>query len=162
MLSINNYSDKQDIKRYCFFDIDGVLNTENDWKVQNYSINKTLFLNFCTFIKKNNLQPVIISSWRTGFIDSGNEKNTPQIKMLENMFLEQEIILKYKTPTIKGKRRDDEINRFLYYHDTDIYIILDDDLSEYRKISNHNYFVSSSHGFSKKDIIKCSKYMNSF
>lgn len=136
---------------YCFFDIDGVLNTASDWRCELYKLRDELVYNLCTFCKDNHLVPVIISSWRLGFVSSLDPKNSPQIKRLEKKFADHGLTLKYKTPVIKGKARSYEIDRFLEYHSCDRYIIIDDDETEYNHIRPQNYFVESEKGFTKED-----------
>lgn len=144
---ILNINQNNKEKGYCFFDIDGILNTSADWRIKTYSFRKDLVKRFCDYCKKNNYEPVMISSWRIGFYGENHEKNTPNIKELEEEFKKNELIIRYKTPELKGKSRDMEIERFLYYHPVERYIIIDDDKNEYQKITKHNYFIDSNIGF---------------
>lgn len=144
---INIFHKKQLLEPgFCFFDIDGVLNTESDWQFR-YYFRKNLVKKFCEYCKKYNYEPVMISSWRTGFMGPDHFDNLPHIKKLEEEFKNNGITLKYKTPVLKSKSRDQEIERFLYYHPVSRYIIIDDDKNEYGTITDHNHFVNSKVGF---------------
>ena len=63
-------------KRYCFFNVDGLLNRTKDWK-KHFTIDYGLVHLFCFFIAKNDLVPVMTSSWRVGFIGTGDVANAP-------------------------------------------------------------------------------------
>ena len=54
------------IGRYCFFNVDGLLNRSSDWK-KPFTINYGLVNFFCHFLSQNNLIPILTSSWRIGF-----------------------------------------------------------------------------------------------
>lgn len=136
--------------RYCFFDVDGVLNTSKDWKIQMYSLQPKLVDNFCKYLIKHKYEPVLISSWRAGFIEPNHSDNSPQIKRLEKMMAERGIVLKFKTPILKGRTRDAEIERFLYYNPAENYVIIDDDRTEYAKTSDQNVFIDCNRGFNLK------------
>lgn len=58
---------------YVFFDIDGVLNKRSQWK-QFYSLDAGCVDCFCGFLHRTGGVPIIMSSWRTGFLRSGSEK----------------------------------------------------------------------------------------
>ena len=72
--------------KFLFFDIDGVLNKSSDWKIRSYSMDDALIETFCRFVRKNKLTPVITSSWRSGFVKTLSEENSPQIRELESKF----------------------------------------------------------------------------
>jgi len=136
--------------KYCFFDIDGVLNTSNQWK-HLYSLNEKCIHEFCHFVKANNLTPVMTSSWRTGFVSTLNPDNLPHVKQLEQLFQQYNVTIADKTPVLNGRSRDKEIQRFLYFHPCDNYMIIDDDSSEYDVLTNKNYFVDAQIGFTNAD-----------
>lgn len=116
--------------------------------------------NICDLSKEINSELVITSSWRNGFKSSFHDDNLPQIKALELEMKLYDCIISYATPIFKSKSRDFEIERFLYYHPCQRYVIIDDDKNEYVNVSNRNLFVDSSVGFSSiyfkkaKDILK--------
>ena len=144
--------------KYIFFDIDGVLNKTSQWRTM-YSLDKDLVANFCNLVKKDGLMPIMTSSWRGGFVKSGSKDNIPQIKTLEEMFSAYGVRIAGKTPIFKGKSRDLEIERYLFYHPSSKYVILDDDRSEYESIDEHNYFVSSERGLEKGDVKQIQKLL---
>ena len=142
----------------CFFDIDGVLNKKEDWTTL-YSLDDKLIKIFCNILKDCKLTPVLTSSWRTGFVSPSSKKNTPNIQKLEEKLQKYGIKIYEKTPSLKGQSRDKEIERFLYYHENEVenYIIIDDDKTEFNKISEHNYFTDYKTGITKKDYDKIKK-----
>lgn len=112
-----------------FLDIDGVLNRKEQWKIP-YSLDKNCIKNFCAYAKRKNAKIVLTSSWRTGFISTKHEENLPQIKRLEKLLAEHGCEIADKTPILKGRTRDKEIERYLYFHPDD-YQIIDDDPDEF-------------------------------
>lgn len=146
--------------KYCFFDIDGVLNKSSDWRVKLYSLDKECLRLFCVFVKKYDLKPIIISSWRSGFISSGNPNNSINIKTLEDILSKYDVQIYSSTPILKGKSRDYEIKRYLFYHPSEQYVILDDDLSEYEEIPLKLILTDSNKGLTKNDLSKARKFLN--
>jgi len=134
-------------KRAIFFDIDGVLNTKDDWRRKTYSFRPALVQNLCLFAKENHCDLIMISSWRTGFKESFSKENLPHVTQLELEMDKYQIRIKGKTPVYKGKHRDKEIQRYLYDHPYQSYVILDDDKEEYLVPSERNLFLSSNVGF---------------
>lgn len=133
-----------------FLDIDGVLNKSSEL-TQMYSLNDDCIKEFASFCKSVNGKIVLSSSWREGFISTHNTSNTPQIKELEARLDSYGLIIADKTPKLRGRKRDDEIKRYLYFNDVKRYIIIDDDEDEYRELCDANYFVNSSYGFTYDD-----------
>ena len=146
--------------RYCFFDIDGVLNKSSDWRVKLYSLDIECVKLFCAFVKKYDLKLIIISSWRSGFISSGNLNNSINIKTLEDILSKYDVQIYSSTPILKGKSRDYEIKRFLFYHPSEQYVILDDDLSEYEEVPLKLILTDSNKGLTKSDLSKARKFLN--
>lgn len=140
-----------------FLDIDGVLNASCDW-TKPYTIREECLLNFAQLVKKMpSAKIVLTSSWKTGFCSSGSEDNLPQIASLEQKLARYGLHIHDKCPSLKGRTRDKEIERYLYFH-PEPYVIIDDDKKEYEKQLLHTYFVNAKTGFSKKDIggvLKC-------
>ncbi len=143
-----------------FLDIDGVLNRQSQWKTL-YTINEECVKEFANLCNKLPNKPdiVLTSSWRHGFTSTLNPQNASYIKNLENMLKKYGITISDKTPDLRGRTRDKEIQRYLYFHQqVTKYIIIDDDKNEYAEINKHNYFVDAAYGFSQKDIkgvMKC-------
>lgn len=120
--------------KYIFLDIDGVLNTEDSWKkpYQVFDSRVSLLSDLC---KETNAKIILISTWRVGY-DKEYDKCSEQIKNLIDSFSKYGIRIYDITPVLKGRSRDDEIERFLYFHPCDSYIILDDDTSIYKNTQN--------------------------
>lgn len=141
----------------CFFDIDGVLNTSSSWGRQ-YSLRRDLAANLCSFVKERNLDLIMTSSWRIGFISPMDKDNLPQIKQLEKIMAEYGATIKGKTPIFKGKARDLEINRYLACHPYDRVIVIDDDRGEYASLDNMTFlFTDSAKGFDKAALKRAMK-----
>lgn len=145
---------------YIFLDIDGVLNKSSQWK-RMYSLDEDCVRSFCSFVTQVNGQIILTSSWRSGFVDTLSKENTPQIKTLENMLLVHGIKIMDKTPYLPGRKRDKEIERFLYLKESDAmhedYIIIDDDKGEFGVMGKKNYFTDPAKGFCKWDVKQCLK-----
>lgn len=115
--------------KYIFFDIDGVLNTENTWKIP-YQLIDTKIKLLAKLQTETNARLVLISTWRLGY-DSNYDKCSEQIKKLIDLFKQNNIFISDITPILKNRSRDAEIERFLYFHPCDRYVVLDDDDSLY-------------------------------
>lgn len=132
---------------YIFLDVDGVLNTKNDWKIP-YTLNKKNIEYFCNYAKKVDGKVVLISSWRTGFSLFG--KNAPYIEELINCFNEYDVQIVGRT--VQSISRDAEILDYIQKHNVSEYIIIDDDVSLYHNLYSHLYLVDANYGFQKSDI----------
>ncbi len=145
---------------YIFLDIDGVLNKKSQWK-RMYSLDMECIENFCQFALETKGDIILTSSWRSGFVGTMSEENTSQIKELEKLLNEYGVTIKDKTPILKGRKRDAEIERYLYLNSPPgkcvNYIIIDDDRHEYGEVSVRNYFTDATCGFTKKDGKRCLK-----
>lgn len=134
---------------FIFLDIDGVLNTSNDWQ-KLYTLRENLVNNLCNSYPNSKI--ILISSWMEGFISRNNPKNSPQIKNLENI-LSNNVSIIGKIENTKEKR-DIRIQRYIEYHNiSSDYIIIDDDKSEYSPDflkNKHLYIVNSKYGFQGK------------
>lgn len=137
-------------RKICFFNVDGLLNKSSDWR-KPFTINYDLTNIFCRFLAKHDLIPVMTSSWRIGFNKSGDMGNAPYIKELEAIFARYGLRIYDKTPILKGRPRDKEIERFLYFHHNPQYIVIDGDPDEYEKADSHVCFIDPESGFTKKD-----------
>lgn len=143
---------------FIFLDIDGVLNTKSQWN-RMYPLNAECIKYFAEFCKKVNGTIILTSTWRPGFVATNSPENTPQIKQLEDLLAIYDLCITDKTPVLKGRSRDKEIERYLYFHPTDDYIILDDDKNIFAIISKNNYFTHPATGFIRKDIKMCIKQL---
>lgn len=137
---------------YIFLDIDGVLNKQADWK-KPYSLNPQNIKTFGDAFAEMRPIIILISTWKNGFILSGNSSNSPQIKELEKSLSGYGLRIAGKT---EGQSREKGINDFLKKHPGD-YIILDDDLSEYNKKPGNLYLVDFKTGLTGKDAAKIKK-----
>ena len=156
-----NYEDILDEKRspmYLFFDIDGVLNKESMWKT-NYSLDDEMIENLGLLCFWLNAELVLMSSWRTGFKYSLSDENLEPIQRIENILFD-----KYgkriigKTDILKGRKRDDEIERYRMLHDETLeYAVLDDDPGEYGVIKERMYFTDPKKGLTIEDVEKMRK-----
>lgn len=120
--------------KYIFLDIDGVLNTEDSWKIP-YQVSDSRVALLSDLCKQTKAKIILISTWKTGF-SSEYESCTEQIKSLRDCLKQYDIRIHDITPSLKGRSRDDEIERYLYFHPCDAYVILDDDMSIYKKTKN--------------------------
>ena len=145
-------------KRYCFFNVDGLLNRSSDWK-KPFTVNYGLADLFCFFLSEHDLIPVLTSSWRIGFNKAGDEGNAPYIKEIESVFDRYGLRIHDKTPFLKGRPRDKEIERFLYFHRGRDYIVIDADPDEYENTDGHIYFIDPRNGFTKEDVKKAGKLL---
>ena len=139
---------------YVFFDIDGVLNKRSQWK-QFYSLDASCVACFCAFLRQTGGIPIIMSSWRTGFLRSGSEKNSEPIRRLEKMLSGYGVRIAEKTG--KNSSRDREILDFIAEHENGRYIVIDDDPDEYKTVLPHTFFTDAKEGFTKKSIRGCLK-----
>ena len=73
------------------------------------------------------------------------------IRELEEIFASYGLKIYDKTPMLKGRPRDKEIERFLYFHRINDYIVIDGDQDEYENAGSHVYFIDPETGFTKKD-----------
>lgn len=137
---------------YIFLDIDGVLNKQTDWK-KSYSLNPQNIKAFGDAFAEIRPIIILISTWKNGFILSGNSNNSPQIKELEKSLSGYGLRIAGKT---EGQNREKGINDFLKKHPDD-YIILDDDLSEYSRKPDNLYLVNFRTGLTDKDAAKIKK-----
>lgn len=88
---------------YIFLDIDGVLNKQADWK-KPYSLNPQNIKAFGDAFAEMRPIIILISTWKNGFILSGNSSNSPQIKELEKVFPVMDYELREKQKDRAEKR----------------------------------------------------------
>ena len=134
-----------------FFDIDGVLNRKSQWK-KPYSLCDECIRDFCGFIVSTDADLIIMSSWRSGFVSTMHDDNSPQIRELEQKFQEYGVRIADKTPILRGRPREKEIERFLYQHDkVRLWAVIDDDPEEYDRKIEGLYLIDCTKGFTSAD-----------
>lgn len=145
---------------YVFLDIDGVLNTSDDWKTK-FTINEHClkeFGDFCRLLsnKYSEVRIVFSSSWRAGLLNKG-KTDTKLDRLLEipgvNFY--------GKTPMSSNKTRQEEIEYYIRRNEVEMCIVIDDDASLFPVPSRLNIiFTNCSTGFAlsnsvKKEVKKC-------
>ena len=103
---------------------------------------------FITAFSDINPVIILISSWKNGFVSSGSKRNSPQVRKLEEKLDEAGMKI---YGIIETKDRDDGIILFLQRHKGP-YLILDDDISEYKKTPENLYIVNYKTGLTAKDV----------
>lgn len=140
---------------YVFFDIDGVLNTMNDWR-KPYVVNENNVKCFANaFSQYTDVKFILISSWRKGW-NQEYALCTPQIQNLVKIFAQHELIISDVTKQSPIKDRGAEILYYIQRHNVKKYIIIDDDMSEYKTVLPGIQIVDANKGFvklNKKKII---------
>lgn len=115
---------------YVFFDVDGVLNKESDWKNKFYLDTSCVkvFGELCRKLEKTygEVRNVLISTWRAGISKSGTDAE--QISGLETSLAQVGIKIYAATP-ITDKGRQAEVEYYIRRNQVSKYIIIDDDLS---------------------------------
>lgn len=139
------------MNKVIFFDIDGVLNRKSQWK-RMYSLCDDCIREFSRFAAKECADIILMSSWRSGFVSAGSPQNSPQLAELECKFEKYRLYIADKTPVLRGRTRDREIERYLFLHDEiQSFAIIDDDPKEYGKKLEGLYFTDCAKGFSAAD-----------
>lgn len=130
-----------------FLDIDGVLNQLQG----NYYLDRKCVENLGELCRKSKSMVVLTSSWRLGYSNVG--KCSPQINELKDMFREYNIAIIGRTLDLGD--RQTEIKDYIVRHSVDKYIIIDDDLSEFRdKDLDGLFIVNYKTGLTSKDVSK--------
>lgn len=138
---------------YIFLDVDGVLNTKEDWKRRMYSLNSKCVAAFCGLLNKiDDPQIVLSSTWRNGIARDGS--TAAHIDDLYKALESAGIKKMDKTAISPDGSRSKEIDYYLRRHAPDSYIILDDDpeLFELKEKTPHLYLTDSATGITEKDI----------
>lgn len=145
--------------KYIFIDIDGVLNTKSSWNIR-YSIKRECVDNLAEIAIFTNARIVLVSTWKPGF-EKEYDKCFPEIQKIRDILRDKCTDIYDKCPTLKGRTRNKEIERYRYFNDIEEdYVILDDDISLYEADSEekgHVYQVNCETGLTKKDVDKISK-----
>ena len=95
---------------------------------------------------------ILTSTWKTGF-EKEYDNCTPQIQRLRDMLRKNGVDIAGKTPDLRGRTRDKEIERFLYFNPADRYVIIDDDESLFAD-KNNLYLIDCNKGITDKDARK--------
>lgn len=146
---------------YVFLDVDGVLNTEEDWKRRKYSLNNDCVTAFCRLLSCLHEPKVILSStWRNGIARDGT--TAVHIDDLLKALEPAGIMLLDKTGIAPDGSRTKEIDFYLRRHPEERYIILDDDptLFDQQKNTPHLYLTSSKTGLTDADVDRILKKIN--
>lgn len=141
------------INMYIFLDVDGVLNTQADWKNRMYSLNPKCVDAFNMLLDKlDNPKIVLSSTWRNGITRDGSK--AAHIKDLMKALSKAGISEIDRTATAPDGSRSKEIDYYLRRHTADSYIILDDDkdLFELKEKTPRLYLTDPRTGIVKKDV----------
>lgn len=142
-------------KVYIFLDVDGVLNTSEDWGRKLYSLSKNNMDAFGELLcKLNDVQIVLSSTWRNGIARDGS--TATHIDDLLAALSSFGVKTLDRTATSPDGIRSKEIDYYLRRHEVDKYIILDDDetLFEMGKATMGLYLVNPKTGLTKADVKK--------
>lgn len=136
---------------YIFLAIDGVLNTESDWKAP-YTLNPACLDAFAETFKNIHPKIILISSWSAGFISKNNPSNTPQIQKLEKELHKRGLEISGRIPVFL-KNRDAAVQQ---YRKTlpergETLLVIDDDINEYTQKYPELYLTNYKTGFTLKD-----------
>ena len=138
---------------YVFFDVDGVLNRESDWKKSKFSVNEECVRCFREFVQvlesvyRRKPKLVICSTWRTGMNRSGESYSGAG-----EILAESGLAIDDSTP-VSSKTRQDEIEYYIRRNCVEKYIVIDDDRSLFpRSDSIHLYTPDYHTGLTSKDV----------
>lgn len=146
---------------YIFLDVDGVLNTEADWRRRAYSLDKRCVCAFCRLLNCLHEPKVVLSStWRNGI--AGDGTTAVHIDDLLKALEPAGIKTLDKTGVAPDGSRTKEIEHYLRRHSKERYIILDDDpnLFDQKDATPYLYLVSSKTGLTDTDVKKILKKEN--
>ena len=145
---------------YIFLDVDGVLNTKEDWNKKMYSLNPKCVSEFCELIRKiSNPKIVLSSTWRNGIARDGS--TAVYIEELINAIASSGIKAIDKTAVAPDGSRSKEIEYYLRRHPKDSYIILDDDkdLFDEKERTKNLFLINPTVGLTGEDTRKILKHM---
>lgn len=143
---------------YVFLDVDGVLNTEEDWSRKVYSLNDhcvTAFLRLLENLPEPHI--VLSSSWRTGIANDGT--TAVHVEDILRALAPAGIHQMDKTGFSPDGSRSKEIDHYLIRHPADSYLILDDDpqLFALKDKTPRLYLTDAHKGLTDKDVDKILK-----
>ena len=143
---------------YIFLDVDGVLNTEADWKRKVYSLNQSCVDAFCRLVKSMPDPKIVLSStWRNGIARDG--RTAVHIDDLRRALEPVYTNVLDKTAVSPDGSRSREIDYYLRRNPQDSYLILDDDptLFEAGEKTPHLYPTDPKTGLTDIDVPKIIK-----
>lgn len=128
-----------------FLDIDGVLNQLQ----RNYFIDRKCVERLGKICNSIDGKIVLTSSWRLGYTRLG--KCSPQIERLKEMFNEYNIEIIGRTSNLND--RTNEIKEYMIKHNVNNYIILDDDIREFKSGRlDKTEIIDNKTGLTDKDV----------
>lgn len=151
----NDTIDDSRVKMYIFLDIDGVLNTKEDWNRKVYSLNPKCVAAFCRLLRHLPQPKIVLSStWRNGIARDGS--TAVHIDDLLKVLGPAGIHTVDKTATAPDGSRSKEVEHYLRRHNADDYIILDDDveLFDEKEKTKKLYLINPNTGFTMQDAKK--------
>lgn len=120
-------------KIFIFLDIDGVLNTSDQWK-RMYQLDEKCVSRFAEYAKAlhGDVRIILSSSWKNGFDPAGN--HTPQIRQLLDQLSPYGLSILGKTDNIDEADRGREIGEYIASHNLKKAncIVIDDDASLFK------------------------------
>ena len=144
---------------YIFLDIDGVLNTEAEWK-RMYSLNAKCIKAFAKAVEACVEARIVLSStWRNGF--AYNRECLPHIKALQEELKKYGLSIYGKTPMLPNGNREDEIKEFIRIYEVNKYVIVDDDSSLYTPECEKLLIIDAKKGFTDKCGREIKRLLNS-
>ncbi len=138
---------------YVFLDVDGVLNNTTDWKKRMYTLNPKCVESFNELLHRiDHPKIVLISTWRNGI--AWNGARAPYVDDLSYAISQSGVKIIDKTANAPDGSRIKEIKHYLRWHESDRYMILDDDkeLYEDRECTENLYLTNASTGLTMKDV----------
>lgn len=141
---------------YIFLDVDGVLNRKSDW-TRPFSLNPECIKNFIellNYIEVPDVKIVFSSSWRNSIARDGSK--AAHVEDLMKMLEAAGINTIDRTANAPDGSRSKEIDYYLRRHESDFYIILDDDpgLFDEGTHTKRLYVTDSSKGLTQHDVVQ--------
>lgn len=137
---------------YIFLDVDGVLNKDSDWK-RPFSLNKECVDNFLRLLEHvSDVKIVLSSSWRNGIARDGSR--AAHVEDLMKALNKTGICTIDKTAIAPDGSRSKEIEHYLKWHESDKFLILDDDPQLFDKGSKTEglYVTDCKRGLTERDV----------
>lgn len=140
---------------YIFFDVDGVLNRESDWKSR-FSIRESCVKAFAGIAHAaekayGEVRLVIISTWRAGISRDGSNVSA-QLKGLYAA-LQKEGLSVYGSTPVSDKGRQAEVEYYIRRNSVQNYLVIDDDPSLFTNPERLNMLVPDyKSGLTDKDV----------
>lgn len=146
---------------YIFLDVDGVLNTQEDWSKKIYSINQGCVEVFAALLKEVDSPKVVLSStWRCGIARDGS--TAVHVQDLLTALSSAGITQMDRTAVAPDGVRSKEIDYYLRRHPEDTYLILDDDstLFEMGAKTKGLYLTNPKTGLTLEDVKKLKRMLS--